>query len=297
MVDPLDDVDPKSVEQVWQAARAELDVQKSENPGLTLTYVQPSCSLRYEVRSRATTELAAGRNPIEVATTSSIRANPGDGGLTLQVLGMQLVVTIEGGRNERNEDVAAWPPALVVSKNTHWQEIDGPSTLWATDTQLAPLVTFFPRLTSDKDIAWPFELFQATFTRKLEASRAAAADPPPKPKPDKMTAVVHFEGWISIADVPAARLRAEWSTDIKKLRPSMSRRREKWRAHYVVLQSGVVLHAALQANTWNRWSVADEQENSKLGERAVELRLVESCVQPVLPAFGPVEAVNPEQAH
>ena len=80
-----------------------------------------------------------------------------------------------------------------------------------------------------------------------------------------------------------ASLSASWDISESKVEPLESRRNERWRARYLITQSGRLLYAAMIGNKWQWWSHGPDQSAENYGSGHQELRLTHACDGPTLP--------------
>jgi hypothetical protein len=189
-------------------------------------------------------------------------------------------------------------PATIASEGRLVHEVDGPGTLWAAGTALPPLAMFFPTLPEStavgSEVRWELRLYAASTTLKIKRRRLAAARAGktlPEPLPKIHAVPLAILGWATLGDTTRiALLGGEWSLGDDRYDRDQARRLEKWRAHYVISERGVLLHAALVGNTDHWWSSQPGEAGASAGHVEHELRLVEACAGPALERMAWSEA-------
>jgi hypothetical protein len=94
---------------------------------------------------------------------------------------------------------------------------------------------------------------------------------------------LRLDGWQQVGAERAAILSGSWQDDDLRFDPIESRRVARWRGRFAVSERGRLLHAALVANSWQRFSQRGAGETDKHGTAELELRLVDACDGVTLP--------------
>lgn len=287
------------VEAMVAAAFADrLDEAGPEAPPAALAWVIPPCSLRYQLQSAHLGEVAEGRAPAGKDALASVVANPGEEGLTLQIVDVGSALLADGERTPRRHQALAWAPTLLRTDGRRFEEIGGPTTLWTSHSVVPALVELFPALPDHPapgaEIAWEVALHAHGSVARLE-ERRARGEAVPTLEPTRRQRRVSFERWIAIDGEPAGVLASAWHLSVDVGGPVPMRRGERWLGRWTVLGTGRLIHAALAANTWSESEVSLGEPRAQHGTATIELRLIEACDGPTLPPFdasppgGPAE--------
>jgi hypothetical protein len=285
VVDLAPDVTNEELFTIWKRAAGDLAVEDGQPA--SLRYQVPSCPLRYAVRSRHLNEVAKGREPAGVETVAEVTATPSGETVAWQVVKHALFALHDEDRSEQKVPRADTSPAIVKTDGIVFREDGGPTALWAAHTSLPPLHWFYPTLPKESAVGstsrWTIVTYAKTTGGKGERTRdpnAMLANMTPSQQAVEVT----LASWQRIASTPAAVLGGAWNVIEETTSPMKSERVERWRARWVVLDNGRVLHAIAAAGTYHAWTTGAD-ENSKLGSAELELRLVEACDGPVLQGF------------
>jgi hypothetical protein len=160
-----------------------------------------------------------------------------------------------------------------------WTEVDGPTSLWSAYQGWVGLTKFHPALPDGgapgSSADWIQQHHKPGAAGRVEGQRGSLEVPDgvelPKPEPIAVVARVTLERWIEIGGTAAVVIRSWSERDEEEVH-------ERSQGQFVVLDSGVLLHAELR-----------ERATHKIGASSYEVaiegeaRLVRSCGGPVLP--------------
>jgi hypothetical protein len=269
----------------WRAATEEHGASDA-TPG-ALRWQLPSCALRLQLRSLTTSDVAPGRAPVGTELLLELDATPREGVLELRVASGSSASIHGDNHSQRPIDPKSWLPAHVETDGALWQEAPGPSTLWAAHGAIPPLALAFPRLpatTATGALArWVIRSYPERVTSAAERARAADPSAQTAPPGHAQSVDLRLDGWQQVGAERAAILSGSWRDDDLRFDPIESHRVARWRGRFAVSERGRLLHAALVANSWQRFSQRGAGETDKHGTAELELRLVDACDGVTLP--------------
>lgn len=267
----------------------------------------PACELEYQFRVRIGD--GTNRDGPESAKATWISgpwtARADEPGMILKNGELRLV-NMRGARaGAAVERVRAGSLAEVQLKHVHneWSEVDGPTTLWSAYGSWSGLNKFYPALpelgAAGSDATWHMRVHERKSSAIVEGRRGSLEVPDgvvlPEPELDVRNyrnPKVTVERWIEIGDAAAVVLRS-WSELVNgntKIGPDEPKVREVSQGRFVVLDSGVLLHAELREHM--KFDVFDMHTEIEID---AEARLVRGCGGPVLPRMPDVPSA-PELA-
>jgi len=287
---------------VWTKLVSAWSVEPQKSAKEPARYRVSPCPLRYEVMSEQTMDVAPGRPP--TGTSAHLRLTAKQDPKRSQRFVIELEKShlsrlVEGRREAMKRQLTTrFAPVWLTTSGRTWTEEDGPTSLWSAFGIFPGLNRFFPALpegeilqseeswkivTRAQRTALRVEVRRGDNTRTLAPRRYIA--------PQTDLARVKLAGALrlrSSKDAPwhhATILKADWSVEVHTEPPRPRDQLERWHGHYVLLDSGRMLHAVIVGKKLHRWSLRPGEENEKRGDARFEMRLVEACDGPVLPAI------------
>ena len=246
----------------------------------------------------------------------------GESEATLELaIGELTIGHVQGHRRPGSSEAAGHLASVRLRLGPRgWEEVDGPTALWSAYGTWHGLASFNPGLPErwEPDVPSAWELIvhergsglRTEVTRgKTELPEGMSFDDLPEPDASSIEGTVALKGWIELAGTRAAVLVAHAKLDVSdefevpdelyegKSESVEERAREMFEglgastkgdydAHFVVLESGQLLHAALVERQVVTMSMGTGEDMVQRHSEIAEARLVESCAGPVMPAFA-----------
>jgi hypothetical protein len=286
----------------FDAAVVGLQVAKADPPGSSLRWQTPSCELEYQFLVTLDIELVGEDSKMP---SSGLRiaggwtAHAGDSRMLLRNRELILSHVQAGIQRPGNAQPAGTLAEIRLETDGRtWSEVDGPTSLWSAYGSWAGLVLFHPaipeRTTLGAQGDWPLLLLDRGAGVRVEVERGSFEVPEGyelvEPSSQTIPARVELQRWIDIGGTRAAVLRARYGLDADSpfiggsLLGSLDADKTS-EAQYVVLDSGVLLHAELQERTKLKMRVGLGKSMQQLHTLDAEARLIRGCGGPVLPSF------------
>ncbi|MFP6683083.1 MAG: hypothetical protein VB934_00145 [Polyangiaceae bacterium] len=288
---------------MWTAAAKGWQIEPREVVRRAPRYRVTACPMRYQLRSVQTMEVAPGRPPVGTRADMELLANRDPQQPTRFVLTMHKVNTsrlVEGKRVARDpQPDTRFAPVWLHTSGRGWQEEDGPTSLWSAFGFFPGVSRFFPILPDEGSVgsetAWKIVTHAPQMTLPVEVRRGDASRKKRKHRyaaPQMDDARVRLAGEVRLRATKegpwqhATILKADWTVEEHTEPPRPRDHLERWHGHYVLLDSGRLLHAIIQGKKVHRWSVRPGESNEKRGDARYEMRLVEACDGLVLPPMA-----------
>lgn len=255
----------------------------------------PACELEYQFRVR----IGDGNRDPELGMATVIsgswKARAGEPGMVLKNGEIRLVNI--RGQHAAGTVERVLPGKLAEVRLAHvhheWREDDGPTALWSAYGSWTGLHKFHPGLpelgAAGSAAIWHMNVHERRSSAVVEARRGSLEVPDGVVLPEAeelnvrnfRNPEVSVERWIEIGDAAAVVLRSWEELDDRnsKSAPRDDHRREISQGRFVVLDSGVLLHAELRERT-------EFFEMQTQIEIDAEARLVRGCGGPVLPRMS-----------
>jgi hypothetical protein len=296
----------------FDTAVAGLEVAAVDPPESALRWQAPSCELEYQLRVTIDIELVGEETSLP---SSGLRIV---GGWTARADGARMLLRngdlnlshVQAGiqRPSNGQPAGTLAEIRLETNGSMWTEVDGPTSLWSAFGSWSGLTLFHPAIpeatTPGAGGLWPLLLHERGAGVRVEVERGSLEVPEgyefTEPQTQTIPARVELQRWISIAGTPAVVLRSRY--EIGENSPFSGFGMlggliadERSEAQYVVLDSGVLLHAELHEQTNVKMSVGIGKTMHQLHTLTGEARLVRGCAGPVLPRF-PDERTPSERA-
>lgn len=297
----------------FDAAAAGLSLRETEAPESALRWQPPSCELEYQFRVTLDIEMLGEASKLP---SSGLRI---DGGWTAQADGSRMLLRnrevllshVQGGTQRPGiaEPAGALAEIRLETDGLAWTEVDGPTSLWSAFGSWMGLMLFYPavpeRTTAGERGTWSMLVHDGGAGVRVEAERGNLELPDgyefAEPASQVVPVHVELQRWIDIAGTRAAVLRSRFEIgDSSPLAGGLSlfaslAGDKTGEAQFVVLDSGVLLHAELHERTNVKMRMGLGKSMRQLHTMHAEARLIRGCAGPVLPSF-PDEQTAAERA-
>jgi hypothetical protein len=292
--------DEGAVAALWTAAAKGWQIEPLKVVGRAPRYRVAACPMRYQMRSVQMTDVVPGRRPVGTRADVELLANRDSQILKRFVLTLHKVQVSRLAEGKRlaidPQPSTGVAPVWLRTSGRGWQEQDGPTSLWSTFGLFPGVLRFFPTLPDDDSIgsetAWKIVTHAPQMALPVEDRRGATSRKKRKHRyaaPQIDDARVRLAGAVRLRATKegpwqhATILKADWTVEEHTEPPRPRDQLERWHGHYVLLDSGRLLHAIIQGKMVHRWSVRPGESNEKRRDARYEMRLVEACDGPVLP--------------
>jgi hypothetical protein len=258
----------------------------------------PACELEYQFRVHIGDGLRG--SPVTVISGSwTARAAASE---MILKNGEIRLAHMSGAAPRSGESVRAGKLAEVRLKLNYreWMEVDGPTALWGAYGSWSGLSKFYPAVPElggpGSPATWHLQLHERKGSGAVEGRRGSLEVPDgvalPEPETIFRNPDVTVERWIELEDHPAVVLRSWSEVDDAntKMAEDALKVREIGQGRFVVLDSGVLLHAELREHS--EFEILDTRTELAI---EAEARLVRGCGGPVLPRMDDLPSA-PERA-
>lgn len=274
------------VEARWLAAAEGLSIEPRPEGPRSIAWAAP-CKLTYALRWERLFDVAPGRARAGPRSHAALEVVPDGDEAIVQLVGLRTDRFVDGRPTaERTPSVDAsvrvrWSP-------TAWSPTEEGRRLWLADGSVPALGAVFPTLpralSPGARVEWKVQRLEPPVAARLERRRAEGKKVP-RVVPEEESRSAELTSWSTVEGVPAATFEGTFQRHVDDQRASLARSLEAWRAQWVVLASGRLLHAALVAEAWRGAQAVLGDERSRRGTLAIEMRLVEACDGPTLPGW------------
>jgi hypothetical protein len=290
----------RDVEALWKRASDGLQIETLAKPTHPPRYQVRACPLRYQVRTKQMIDVAPGRPQTGMRADLMLNADRDaerEGRFVLRLHQTHLSRLAEGRREDLKRQLSAtFAPVWLNTDGRTWSEEDGPTSLWSAFGTFPGMLPFFPALPEGvapgSETAWQIVTNAQRSTVRVERRRGNIKrkilhGPAIKSQTDTARVRVSHSLRLRPGKVApwqtATVLVVDWTVERHTNPPRPRDQLERWLGHYVLLDSGRLLHAAIVGNKLHRWSVRPGEENEKRGGARFEMRLIEACDGVVLP--------------